>query len=139
MMWKAELLIVKGEWDMKKGINVVLSCLTCIGLLVCSGLPVQAMGPDTCTHPYFTDSVEFVETGAYDYRADGHYEEYARIKTCLNCRYTIISETTYRFMSPHVWEVIPSNIQDVNGVTVEIFDCTIDGCPHRLCRTSGII
>lgn len=125
---------------MREKINViVLSCLIGIGMLACSVLPVRAMGPENCPHPYFADSVESIPTGNYDYRKDGHYAEYARIQTCLKCGFEVFTETDYKLESAHEWEEVPSEIYEKNGVTVEIFDCTTSGCSERLLRTSGVI
>ncbi len=110
--------------------TTILSCLVCIGTLVYSTLPVWAVGPGSCTHEFLADSVEYLETGNYDYRANGHYREYARIKTCLTCRYEVSKETNYKFDSGHNYNYLKPTITFNPDGTAEMrYYCTFDGCP----------
>lgn len=121
---------------MKKRLKkTVLSYLVCIATLVYSAIPVQAMGPDTCQHRYFADSVELLPTGVYDYRSDGHYAEHSRIKTCLNCGYEIFSNTTFLFESPHEFPKIWSDYDGHNFY----YNCTTVECPKQLVLSYEII
>lgn len=139
MMWKAEFLIVKGEWDMKKEINVVLSCLTCIGLLVCSGLPVQAMGPDTCTHPYFALTDDLVPTGEYEYQESGHYLVWGIAHVCLKCGYEYFTDQLLVWDSNHEWEDTPSHVTVLENLIMKSFDCKTGDCPHQRFDLSAIM
>ena len=113
---------------MKRKIStVILSCLTCIGILAYSALPVHAIGPDTCSHPNFALGTDG-PTGEYEYLESGHYEVWGTGHACLRCGYEYYTDTHLVKESDH--ELGNPTIVLLEDGTAEVrYYCTFDGCP----------
>lgn len=112
---------------MKKKFKIVtLSCLAGIGMLACSALPVQAIGPDSCPHPFFAVSVD-VQTGEYEYLESGHYEVWGTGHACLRCGYKYFTDTHYVWYSDHQLGA-PTLVLLEDGTAEVRYYCEFSGC-----------
>ncbi len=113
---------------MKRKIStVVLSCLTCIGMLAYNALPVQAIDPGTCTHPNFALGTDG-PTGEYEYLEDGHYQVWGIGHACLKCGYEFYTDTHLVWDSAH--ELGSATIVfNPDGTTEIRYYCEFNGCP----------
>ncbi len=109
----------------KKFKTVTLSCLAVIGMLTCSALPVQAIGPDSCSHPFF-ELGEDVPTGEYEYLESGHYEVWGTGHACRKCGYEYFTDTHLVWESEHRCE---SYFSECDGVEHKHY-CMTDGCSY---------
>lgn len=111
----------------KKFSTVVLSCLTCISMLVYSALPVYAISQDSCSHPNFALSAGPVPTGEYEYLESGHYQVYGMGYTCLRCGYEYYTDTYPVFESGH--NLVKRIFVYLGDGTVEVrYYCDFEGC-----------
>ncbi len=121
---------------MKRKISTaVVSCLTCIGMLAYSALPVQAMVSEACTHPNFALGTDG-PTGEYEYLESGHYEVWGMGHTCLKCGYVFYTDIHLVWESNHSWESLPSSVSTEGGVTTYTYDCQTSECDkHYVVKT----
>lgn len=112
---------------MKKRINAIaMSCLVCFGMLANSALPVQAIGPDSCSHPYFALGID-ENTGEYEYLESGHYQVWGTPNACLRCGYEYYSDTHLKWDSDHELGG-PTLVLLPNGTTEVRYYCEFNGC-----------
>lgn len=113
---------------MKRKIStVILSCLTCIGILAYSALPVHAFSLGACSHPNFATSFDPVPTGGCYYSESGHDVEYGIGHTCLKCGYEYYTDTYFRFENHELGDPVIVLLED--GTAEVRYYCTFDGCP----------
>lgn len=113
---------------MKKNFQkIMLSCFAGVALIVCSAMPVRAMGPGSdCQHEYFALSLDG-PTGEYEYLESGHYQVWGVGHTCLRCDYTFYTDIHLEWDSDHELGGATIVILD-NGTTEVRYYCEFKGC-----------
>lgn len=82
----------------KKGIGILMCCLTVMGMLSVSILPVQAA---QCQHDRFIVGYDVTQSAYVN--ADGHYEIRGRKYECPNCKYAYWENLYHIKVGDHNW------------------------------------